>query len=229
MLEIQEIWKSKFIITQYPVKNANCTEFEVDNWVLSQFIIKKLISVVGFHPFPLNELFLMTAAIVRSKPDVILEWGTNIGKSARIFFEMIKYFRINCEIHSIDLPDNVFHSEHPHEKRGYLVKNKNVNLHLGDGIEVSLKLLKDGSFKKPLFFLDGDNSYDSVKRELEIIMENIPNANILIHDTFFQSEESGYNIGPFVAIKDCLNNTNNSYNQLSLNTGLPGMTLLYKL
>lgn len=228
MFGIKEILRAKFKVSKNPVKNTNCTELEVDNWVLSKFILKKLISVVGIHPFPLNELLFMTAAVVRTKPDVIFEWGTNIGKSARIFWETINYFSMDCKIHSIDLPDDVSHPEHPHKKRGYLVKNKNVDLHLGDGIDVSLRLLKDFGYKTPFFFIDGDHSYDSVKRELSIIMKEVPKANILLHDTFYQSKDSGYSIGPFMAIRDCLHHIDNSYKQLSTNTGLPGITLLYK-
>lgn len=229
MIGIRKIIKNKFIENKVPDINLNCSFFEINNHVISRFIVKKLIPIVDIHPFPLNELILMTAAVVRLKPDVVFEWGTNIGKSARIFLEIKNYFKMNYEIHSIDLPDDVFHSEHPHHKRGHLVRNKKVNLHLGDGIAVSLKLLKDYGFKKPLFFIDGDHSYESVKRELSTIMKEIPEANILLHDTFFQSSESGYNVGPFLAVRDCLVEIDNSLLELSTNTGLPGMTLLYKI
>ena len=60
-------------------------EFEVNNWIISEFIVEKLVPVVGVHPFPLDELSLMTAAVCRFQPELIFEWGTNIGKSARIF------------------------------------------------------------------------------------------------------------------------------------------------
>ena len=58
-------------------------------------------------------------------------------------------------------------------------------------------------------------------------MDNVPNVNILLHDTFFQSKEGGYNIGPHLAIEECLSGKN-IYKVVSLNIGLPGMTLLYK-
>lgn len=208
-------------------KNTDCLYFEVDNWELSKFIVKKIIPIVGYSPFPLNELLLLSGSLVRFRPDAVFEWGTNIGNSARVFYETKKYFGIDCQIHSIDLPDDVFHSEHPHNKRGYLVKNKDVTLHLGDGVETSLSLLATHQYKNPLFFIDGDHSFESVVRELSIIMEKIPAANILLHDTFYQAKESGYNIGPYLAVEECLSH-NNSYKSISLNTGLPGMTLLYK-
>ncbi|MFA6569727.1 MAG: class I SAM-dependent methyltransferase [Bacteroidota bacterium] len=213
-----------------PAVNPDCAEFEVDNWLLSDFIISKLLDIVDIRPFPLNELMLMTATVCRLKPTHIFEWGTNIGVSARIFFETTKHFKIKTEIHSIDLPDTVEHQEHPHKDRGKLVKGfEGVFLHQGDGLDKSLELLKQNNIeKRVLFFLDGDHSYESVKRELSAIITAIPDAWILIHDTFYQAEESNYNIGPYKAVSDFLSGTDNLYKIYSQNLGLPGMTLLYK-
>lgn len=211
--------------------NQNCGEFEVNNWEISQFVVKKLLPIVGFRPFPLNEQMLMVGAVCRLKPTHILEWGTNIGKSARIFYETCKAFNINAKIHSIDLPDSIQHVEHPGEKRGSLVRGlDDVQLHQGDGLETSLEIL---SFCKspavfPLFFIDGDHSYASVKRELVEIIDKIPTANILLHDTFFQSVASGYNVDPCRAIMDALSERTHSFKILSQNIGLPGMTLLWR-
>ena len=212
-----------------PEVNNSCSEFEVNNWIISEFVIKELVPLVGIHPYPLNELMLMVSALCRLKPTHIYEWGTHIGKSARIFYEITKYFDITSEIHSIDLPDNVQHGEHPQQNRGILVKNiRNITLHQGDGLTVALKFHKyNGKKTNPLFFLDGDHAYRSVKRELTGIMKHAPNASILIHDTFYQSKQSGYNTGPYRAIRDSLRNIPNKYITLSTNLGLPGMTLLY--
>jgi len=214
-----------------PSINSNGTEFEVDNWIISRFVIDKLVSLVDIEPFPVNEQVLMVAAVCRIKPTHIFEWGTNIGKSARIFYETCRGFGLAAEIHSIDLPDNMEHIEHPKENRGLLVRGiKEVNLHLGDGLENALQIVSD--YKKddlrPLFFIDGDHSYKSVKRELEGIIKNVPQANILLHDTFYQSEESGYNVGPYKAVADVLAGIPNRYKIISQNIGLPGMTLLWR-
>lgn len=210
--------------------NTNCAEFEVNNWTISCFVIKKLIPVVKFRPFPLSELCLLSSTLCFFKPTHIFEWGTHIGKSARIFYETAKYFNIPVEIHSIDLPDNISHVEHPGCQRGKLVKGlRNVILHQGDGLNKSLEIIKNiASGCRPLFYIDGDHSYESVKRELTGIMVSVPNAIILLHDTFYQSAESNYNIGPFKAVNEALNFPNNQYKKIQLNTGLPGMTLLYK-
>jgi hypothetical protein len=99
-------------------------EFQVNNWDLSSFILRKIIPTVGLHPFPLNELSLITASVAWVNPTHIFEWGTHIGKSARIFYETCKFIGIKAEIHSIDLPDDIDHVEHPHNKRGKFVAGK---------------------------------------------------------------------------------------------------------
>lgn len=212
-----------------PVLNIECAEFEIDKWILSEFIVAKLVPIVGVHPFPLDELLLLTAAVTRVQPTHIFEWGTHIGKSARIFFETTKLFNIDCEIHSIDLPENVSHVEHPGAKRGKLVRGlKKVTLHTGDGLDTSLRLcdMANRTGFVPLFFVDGDHSYESVKRELHGIMTRVPNAHILVHDTFNQSEGSGYNTGPYRAIQDILGPMSGRYKVIAQEMGLPGLTLI---
>jgi cephalosporin hydroxylase len=213
-----------------PVKNVNCSEFEVDNWVISDFIINKLAPTVGAHPYPLTELNLMVAALCYLKPEQIFEWGTNIGKSARIFYETGKRFNIPLEIHSMDLPDHVDHVEHPKSNRGDMVKGySGVTLYQSDGLAKSIELYQQHPIRKTLVFIDGDHSYESVYRELNGVIDAMPNAHILLHDTFYQSKESGYNIGPYQAIEDTLQeNPKHQYRKISTTTGLPGMTLLYK-
>ena len=213
-----------------PLPNHKGTEFEVNNWVTSDFIVNKLVPIVGFHPFPLNELMLMTSAVVYFKPEFIFEWGTNIGKSARIFYEISEAFNVKTEIHSIDLPDDVFHGEHPKDNRGKMVRGiDRVKLHQADGLKCSFDLIEK---KKPkgrvLFFVDGDHSYETVKNELSTILAKAPNAVVLLHDTFYQSEESKYNIGPFKAVKEVLSHQKEKYETIATNMGLPGMTLVYK-
>ncbi len=213
-----------------PSKNLNCSEFEVDNWMLSEFIVEKLVPVVDMHPYPLCELNLMVAAVCRLKPEQIFEWGTNIGKSARIFYETGKRFNIPLEIHSIDLPDDHEHQEHPKGDRGYLVRGRaGVALHQGDGLSTSIELYRRNPGYRTLVFIDGDHSYESVYRELNGVIDAMPNAHILLHDTFYQSETSGYNTGPYRAVSQTLMERPGLFRAMSTTTGLPGMTLLYKI
>ena len=76
--------------------------------------------------------------------------------------------------------------------------------------------------------MDGDHSYESVKKELEIILAKVPNVIVLLHDTFFQSPNSNYNVGPFNAINDVLKQQSKPYKKIATNMGLPGMTLIYE-
>jgi len=211
--------------------NAKGSEFEVDKWLISQFIVSRLVPIVGVHPYPLDELLLMAAAVCRLKPTHIFEWGTHLGKSARIFYETSKQFGINSKIHSIDLPDIAQHREHPGRRRGVLIRRiRGIKLYQGDGLDESMRILANLQKDiKPLFFLDGDHEYESVIRELTGIMTAVSGASILVHDTFYQSAESGYNLGPHRAIQDALRTIPNHYCRISTNTGLPGMTLLYVL
>ena len=214
-----------------PALNIHCSEFEVNNWIVSEFVVGTLVPIIGVHPFPLNELVLMVSAVCRLQPHHIVEWGTHLGKSARIFYETSKHFGLDIEIHSVDLPDETVHREHPGQQRGVLVKGlREVTLYQGDGFTVCLEIHKRfGKPEKTLVFMDGDHHHDSVKRELTGVMTHMPDANILLHDTFFQSAESGYNIGPYQAIAEAMIAEPGRYRMLSTNTGLPGMTLLYQL
>jgi cephalosporin hydroxylase len=214
-----------------PAINVHCREFEVDNWAISRFLVETLVPIVGVHPFPLNELVLMAAAVCRLKPEHIVEWGTHLGKSARVFYETARHFELMVEIHSVDLPDDSTHQEHPGRQRGMLVTGlERVHLYQGDGLTVCRDIsARIGPSSRMLVFIDGDHQYDSVMRELTGVMESVPQAHILLHDTFFQSAESGYNVGPHQAIVDALAVAPRRYRVLSSQTGLPGMTLLYQL
>lgn len=210
--------------------NLDATEFEVNKWVLSEFVLSKLVPTVGAHPFPLDELMLLAGTVCRFKPTHIFEWGTNIGKSARVFCETSRYFKLPLEIHSIDLPDDVEHEEHPKSSRGKLVRGySGVNLHLGDGVETSLKIyasLPAGG--RPLFFVDGDHSYGSVSRELDAIFSNVKNPIVLLHDTFYQSTDAGYNVGPNQAVSEFVERSDiEGIKRIDVGLGLPGMTLLF--
>ena len=210
------------------VRNAQASEFEVDLWVLSDFVLDTIVPVVGVRPYPLNELLLMTAAACRLRPSVVFDWGTHIGVSARIFYECGKAFNLGFEVHSIDLPPETTHVEHPGQKHGRLVRGfDKVHLYRGDGVRMGLELWhKLGQPKRPLFFVDGDHAYESVRDELMSIFATIPDASAIAHDTFFQSAESNYNVGPALAIDEVLKRFPARFEVFKTGLGLPGMTLL---
>lgn len=172
----------------------------------------------------------MVETVCLFRPTYIFDWGTHVGKSARIFWEACQAFNIRSEIHSIDLPDDEDHVEHPGETRGMLVKDcDGVYLHQGDGVSTAIGIWKKKSNKKDasLFYVDGDHSYESVKRELSEILKEVKNPVVLLHDTFYQDPKSGYNVGPNKAIAECLKVSDKKMNRVDTNLGLPGMTLLY--
>lgn len=212
-----------------PVRNRNCAEFEVDAWQLSEFVLHRLVPVVGLHPFPLNELMVLSAAVCRIRPSHIFEWGTHIGKSARAFYEITRHYGISCEIHSVDLPDDIEHVEHPSTERGRMVRGlQGVHLHQGDGVETSIGIWKKaGRPASVLFLVDGDHSQQSVHRELSTIVREVPAPAVLLHDTFKQSPEAGYNVGPANAIAEVTAAHPGRFKRLESGLGLPGMTLLY--
>lgn len=212
-------------------KNDNSSEFEINKWLASEFIVQKLVPITNFSPYPLDELLLMVGSVCRFKPTHIFEWGTHIGKSARIFYETIEHFEITAEVFSFDLPDDVHHEEHPHNQRGKLVKGlKKVHLYQENGLKKSFEIFANSNIpnKRAFFYLDGDHSYETVHHELLTILNTMPDSIVLLHDTFFQSEDSLYNIGPVKAINDILSDTRLNFKRVETNMGLPGMTLIYK-
>jgi cephalosporin hydroxylase len=212
-----------------PAPDVEPCEFEVDTWTLSSFVVDTLVPAVGVHPYPLNELLLMTAAVTRFRPTHIFEWGTHQGISARVFHETRSHFGLETEIHSVDLPPSRRHVEQPGDERGRYVRGiSEVTLHLGDGVTESLRILREARDAAPLFFVDGDHAYKSVRRELESIFANVPDAVVLVHDTFFQNERSGYNTGPYRAVTEfCA--AHPRIRRMDTAIGLPGMTMLYPI
>jgi cephalosporin hydroxylase len=211
-----------------PVPNSTASEFEVDLWTLSRFLLERVVPIVGTHPYPLNELLLMTGAACRLRPSVVFDWGTHIGASARIFYECGKAFKLGYEIHSVDLPPDASHVEHPGQEHGRLVRGfAGVHLHRGNGVEVALEQWQRlGRPKRPLFFVDGDHAYESVHDELNQIFSTVLDASALAHDTFFQSAESNYNVGPARAIDEIVGKLPGRFRVVNSGLGLPGMTLL---
>lgn len=212
-----------------PAVNIQCSEFEVNNWTLSDFILEQIVPAIGIRPYPLNELLLMAGGVCRFKPDHIFEWGTHLGVSARIFYETKKACGFGTVIHTIDLPDDAQHVEHPGNEHARLIKHiPEINIYRGDGLETASRIAAElPPHSRLLFFLDGDHSYESVLRELSEISFRFPAACIILHDTFYQEPSSGYNIGPYLAIRKVLEKCAEKYQIIETKTGLPGMTLLY--
>ncbi|MEW6001828.1 MAG: class I SAM-dependent methyltransferase [Nitrospirota bacterium] len=224
------ILREKSDIEVHRTLNSGNRLFEVNKWNISAFLIKKVIGLVGIHPYPMDELMLMVSACIVFRPELIIEWGTNVGKSARVFYETVRHYRIKSEIVSIDLPIHVTHPENVKRRRAKYIKRKKVSLLLGDGAEIAAKVVKERSQSLNgyiLYFLDGEHSYETVKREIGTLYMIYPKTIFLVHDTFFQREWSNYNIGPFKAVENFIKN-HSDWKTVACTTGLPGMTLVYK-
>lgn len=203
-------------------------EPEVNKWMISDFIVSRIVPIVGVRPYPLSEIEMLVSTLLFYRPTHVCDWGTHIGKATRIFYETVHAFGLKSKIISVDLPEEIHHIEHPHGDRGRLVRGlPGITLLLGDGVTTALAYLrkKNKSKVKPLFLLDGDHAYKSVKRELAMISKSYQNAAIIIHDTFYQTSESQYNIGPYEAVKEFMAK-NRHYKLIQSSFGLPGMTVL---
>jgi len=198
---------------------------ECDSSELGQFVWRRLCPIVGTRPFPPHELMLMCAAMLWLRPKMVIEWGTNIGVSARVFYEVNVRYKIGAEIHSIDLPDSVSHHEHPGHWCGVLVRGVPVFLHRGDGPTVAAALLRERACQAPLVFIDGDHEKESVLRDAYTILEVAPEAGLLFHDTFYQPTSS-YNHGPYEAVQIILGHLGKSAQVIEAGLGCPGMTLI---
>lgn len=224
------IWRvSKKILKKHTsdFSPANRSLPEADKWALSEFILDRIVPVVGVHPYPLDELLLMCATVAYFQPQIIIEWGTHVGASARVFYEVTHWLGLRTEIHSVDLPPVARHVENLDDlnDRGRLVRGLDVQLHMGDGLDVAQSIVSLHPNAMPLFFLDGDHAYQSVWRELNGVKSITPHAAVLVHDSFYQGPESNYNCGPSEAIALFA-----QANQLQVHStllGLPGMSLVF--
>jgi|GEM_PF-1724067 len=209
----------------YPrLSRDNLRYIECDKSSLSVFCMRRLVPIVRTSPFPLDELLLMAASVVFYRPKLIIDWGTHIGASARVFYETCRWYGVNAEIHTIDLPEDVYHPQHPREMYALLLWNTSVHFHRGDGAEVAVRLIRGVNDPAPLCMLDGDHSYETVTRELRMISEAAPSATILVHDTFHQ--EGNDQSGAYQAVKDFLCDYRYISQVIACEIGRPGLTLI---
>jgi predicted O-methyltransferase YrrM len=194
---------------------------EVDKWATSEVVLK-LARVVGSHPFPLDELMLMAAAFEYHRPEMVIDIGTHIGKSARIWYELARHHRSNTTIHTIDLYDAA-HPEYPSSRLGRYIRGLPVIQHIDDGCRGASALIRRAPDARYLIFCDGDHRYESVKRELELATM-IRRGCLLVHDTFYQPG-SGYNHGPYEAVQEFVGRVP-VRQVVHLQTGLPGLSYI---
>ena len=194
---------------------------EVDKWSTSQHLLK-LVKIVGYHPFPLDELLLMSAAFQYHRPDIVIDIGTHLGKSARVWLELSSYFQTQTTIHTVDIC-NPSHPEYPGDRLGEFIRRTPVKQHIGDGYDCARGLISENPGAHFLLFLDSDHRYENVRRELELA-KMVKRGCLLVHDTFYQPG-SAYNHGPYLAVLDVLR-AQPVRQVIHLHAGLPGMSYL---
>jgi len=211
----------KTILKEGSVFEANC-------WILSEILLDRVIPKIGIRPYPLNEQMLMAAAVAFVQPKIIIEWGTHVGKSARLFWEVEEALGLNCQIYTIDSM-NPDHPEFPGAARGRYLSNTEVKQIVGDGAEIANKLLEDSLESNPvLVYVDGEHSREAVKRDLTIWDKLSSGSGILPHDVFYQIPSS-YNIGPWEAFQELLQEQKSNISQVQWQLlGLPGMVFVSK-
>ncbi len=135
--------------------------------------------------YPGSELDFICDLVERIRPDVIFDWGTYAGTSARIFWECSRLLALHAAIHTIELPDELkaLDGAHPGASCGLHLHGTTVTQHYGDGVTEALVLWRRLEPQRSLFFLDGDHHWVMVYREIELIDRMVPDAVILIHDT----------------------------------------------
>lgn len=200
--------------------------FEVDCWALSELLLEKVIPKIGIRPYPLNEQMLMAAAVAFVQPRLIIEWGTHLGKSARLFWEVKKALGLECKIHTIDSMEPE-HPEFPGGARGKYLSGIDVDQIIGDGATIARNLI-EGSTEPLLVYIDGDHSRESTKQDFTIWDKLPSGSGLLTHDVLYQTPSS-YNIGPWQSLQELLRTQESSIAQTQWQLlGLPGMAFVGK-
>lgn len=152
-----------------------------------------------------DEVCFMAETVERYRPSHVFEWGTNRGSSARIWFECARLLKLDCEVHTIELPIWLAHlsPEHPGVDWAEQIRDApEVQTHRGEGAFVAVSLCLEIEAPRPLFFVDGDHSFEAVRRELAMIGHSAPKAVIVLHDT---NHVEGFGpTGPAAAVNEYL-------------------------
>lgn len=128
-----------------------------------------------------DEIGFIADTVEALRPTHIYDWGTNVGASARIWWEAAP----TAQITTVEHPDDQTF-DHPGHRYGLWCEGLGPRMRMlkGDGVRTSIEtFVEDGRPPNALFFLDGDHEYDAVFDELEAIHGWAPEAVVLVHDT----------------------------------------------
>lgn len=226
--------------------------FHASMSILVEKIVTQILEMGLVLPYPAAEVSLMAAAMVHARPDFVFEWGTNSGCSARVFFESSELLGLKTVIHSTDLSEDMMSKEtfqQIREGRGEKVRGRRfretVHLHVGDGLNESMRVWEDEGWAaaRVLWYIDGDHSEKAVRRELDAIASHSSCARevgdmpvegvwtwpgdgcyILMHDTHPAISRTGAHS----AAEAWWQGTNaERFGKSEVSLGSPGMTLFW--
>ena len=150
-------------------------QFEIDKYSIKPFQIR-------------NEIHGLLKILEKEKPDLMLEVGTANGGT---LFLLSKIASDNATILSIDLPNGSFGGDYyPDWKiplyKSFATKKQNIHLIRKDSHDVNTvnqikKLL--GNKKLDFLLIDGDHTYEGVKRDFELYSPLVAACGIIaFHD-----------------------------------------------
>jgi predicted O-methyltransferase YrrM len=159
------------------------------------FISNKFLKV--FKPAQIQEEFIKLLGIFKeNNPQVIMEIGTAMGGS---LFSFCKLAHENAIIISIDLPKGSFGGGYAgwkiqfykaftkEEQKLYLLRKDS---HSQETLEEAKKIL--GGKLIDFLFIDGDHTYDGVKKDFEMYSQLVKKGGIIaFHDIAIHSPETG--------------------------------------
>lgn len=131
----------------------------------------------GATGMTLPELKLLFDAVSETRPDLIVDWGTQHGNSARILYEATRALGLRAPVHTVEL-------DRERGPYGRMVEGLPVVQHQGHGDRVFLELYHRYESVRPLVFLDDNHVEHEVSESLYLIHECAPETEILMHDTY---------------------------------------------
>jgi len=174
--------------------------------VVTPEAVLRRVRALGLPAYGDEEVLLVAETVQRYRPTHVFEWGTNVGASARLFYEAAVVLGLTCEVHTVELPDDQAHLDRDHagaRTAALLEATPEVRQHRGDGVGVALRLCGELAPERPLFFLDGCHRYECVSRELYAIAVAAPRSCVLVHDIFHPEERTGEAVRDFAENPDC--------------------------
>ncbi|MGO8703713.1 MAG: CmcI family methyltransferase [Candidatus Brocadiia bacterium] len=204
-----------------PPPLAQGPRLEVDKRYAAQ-LVYDIAREMDSWSYAWDEMMLMAAAFQYHRPSVVVDIGTQNGRSARIWYELSIRLGIPAEIHTIDLADPR-HPQYAGKDQGEFIRGLPVVQHIGDGFTIATEILSGRPAATALVYLDDDHSYENVRRELQLVAL-IREGCVLVHDSFYQPEPA-YDRGVYRAIEDSLPDLNVAQ-VIHLQIGRPGMSYL---